>query len=115
MKKIFGEVIKGQRRGTKLGFPTANVTLTHEIESGIYAGYVHFDGRAYNAALYVGPSKKIIEAHLLDFYDTLYGERIEIDVLQKVRDDREFRSEDELVAQISDDIEACVKILEPTH
>lgn len=114
MKTVTGEVIRGKRRGTQLGFPTANVLLREKAASGIYAGRVRADGKNYNAALYVGPEQKIVEAHLLDFFGTLYGKEIDITFVEKVRDHSDFTSEENLVTQISDDIEACVKILEPT-
>ena len=73
---ISGKVIKGKGIGKKLGFPTVNIKLIEKIESGVYAGFVRFGNKDYIAGIFVGPDKKLIEAHLIGFSGDLYGKEI---------------------------------------
>jgi len=106
----------GDRRGRKLGFPTANVRMGPEVElpDGVYAGVVELeDGTRYAAALSVGrrptyyeAGERLLEAYLLDFDRDIYGEKIRVEIGELLRGQRVYQSEDELVAQIRDDVEA---------
>lgn len=101
-----GIVQKGARRGESLGFPTANISLTDESVSGIYAARVSIGGRAYEAAVYADTHRQLLEAHLLDFSGgDLYGQEIEIEILEKIRDDKRFDSEEELHKAIAEDVQ----------
>jgi riboflavin kinase/FMN adenylyltransferase len=104
MQAITGTVLEGEKRGVKLGFPTANIALTDGSLSGIYAGTVTSDGRMHHAALYADQKRGLLEAHLLDFRGDLYGKMITVAIDEKIRDDRRFDSEIELKAAIADDI-----------
>ena len=109
--KTDGAVLEGNKKGIGLGFPTANLSCDDSIPAGIYAGEVIWKGTAYTAAIYKGDLKNIIEAHLLDFSDNLYGETITIIAEQKVRDSRIFSNREELIAAISKDIEDIKKLI----
>lgn len=103
--KIIGKVEEGNKIGQKLGFPTANVQLLEQINPGIYAGNVFFDSKKYDAALYVGSKRPdILEVHVLDFSGDLYGKFIEVEVLQKIRNDKFFSENDNMVEIIQNDI-----------
>lgn len=104
-KVYTGVVQHGEHKGTALGFPTANIRLEEEALSGIYAGTVEVAGRTYTSALYANTKRGILEAHLLDFSNNLYGASITITVLEKIRDDIEYTNEQELVSSIQSDIE----------
>lgn len=104
----------GDERGRRLGFPTANLAVGAEVDlvDGVYSGEVELeDGTRHPAAISVGrrphyyeAGKRLVEAYLLDFDGDLYGQNIEVDIGELIRAQRSFDSEDELVAQIADDV-----------
>jgi riboflavin kinase/FMN adenylyltransferase len=99
-----GVVQKGEERGGALGFPTINIPLEGEHAGGIFAAMVFVDGKEYIAAAYVNNSRHILEAHLLDFSDDLYGKEVEIELLEKIRGDKKFADETSLKQAIADDV-----------
>jgi riboflavin kinase/FMN adenylyltransferase len=115
--EITGPVVRGAGRGRGLGVPTANVSPEAELvpRLGIYAAWAHLldgppSGR-HRAALSVGSNPTFtsgggitVEAHLLDFQGDLYGRRLRLEVLHRLRDERRFDSIDALVAQIARDV-----------
>jgi len=100
-----GIVQKGSGMGRKLGFPTANVLLPHEVGAGIYAGQVFFDDKTYPAAMYADAERRLLEAHILDFNGDLYGKSIEVEPLEKVRNDIVFADEAEAQRTIATDVQ----------
>ncbi len=107
--EVDGTVVTGDARGATLGFPTANLGLEPRLlvpANGIYAGAA--DG--HRAAISIGTNphyggvERRVEAHLLDFEGDLYGRRLVVQLWRRLRDEAEFRSEDELVAQIDRDV-----------
>jgi riboflavin kinase / FMN adenylyltransferase len=116
--EVEGTVVLGDRRGGTLGFPTANIALPPELVVpgyGIYAGA----GEGSRAAVSVGTnphyggSERRVEAFLLDFEGDLYGRRLVVELWQRLRDERAFSSEAELVAQIARDVEAARSAMRP--
>jgi riboflavin kinase/FMN adenylyltransferase len=110
---ITGRVVYGQQLGRELGFPTANVQLNRYSAplSGVYAVLVNIDGAVYQGAANVGlrPTvgdllKPILEVHLLDFEADLYGRRIEVEFVTKIRDEEKFTSLDKLIESIQRDV-----------
>ena len=110
---ITGRVVYGQQLGRELGFPTANVQLNRYSAplSGVYAVLVNIDGAVYRGAANVGlrPTvgdllKPILEVHLLDFEADLYGRRIEVKFVTKIRDEEKFTSLDKLIESIQRDV-----------
>ncbi|HEV3244826.1 MAG TPA: riboflavin kinase [Candidatus Paceibacterota bacterium] len=99
-----GIVQKGQERGKQLGFPTVNIPLIGEQASGIFAAKVFIDDKEYFAAAYANISRRILEAHILNFSGDLYGKEIEIELLEKIRDDEKFNDEAGLKAAIAADV-----------
>jgi riboflavin kinase/FMN adenylyltransferase len=117
---VSGEVVRGDGRGVELGFPTANVPPPEDKvlpATGIYATFVHTADRAYGAATSVGTrptfggKEIVVEAHLLDFEGTLYGEPIGVHFVQRLRDELAFSSVDPLIAQMQEDVKATRRIL----
>jgi riboflavin kinase/FMN adenylyltransferase len=113
---IEGTVIEGDRRGRELGFPTANLDTDGLVlpPNGVYAAHVRLgQEEAHRAVLNIGlrptlakPEPTLqVEAHLLDFDGELYGQVMEIEFVEQLRDEQRFDSTDELAAQISRDIE----------
>lgn len=104
--------MRGRREGTRLGFPTANISLANEHASGVYGGSVTTGDKIYPAALYVGKNRKILEAHLLGFDGDLYEKQITVAIGKKIRERKDFQTETDLVAQIRKDIAAIRKFLQ---
>lgn len=100
-----GIVQKGSEYGSRLGFPTANIPLDDKVESGIFAANVTVGTHAYGAAVYADQRNKVLESHLFDFSGDLYGKEIEVELLEKLRDDRRFESEEEARRVIADDVQ----------
>jgi riboflavin kinase/FMN adenylyltransferase len=107
--EVEGTVVTGDRRGQALGFPTANLEPPPDLlipPLGIYAGAA----RSHRAAIslgtnpHFGGSERRIEAFLLDFDGDLYGQRLVVELWQRLRDEAAFGSEEELVAAIDDDV-----------
>lgn len=98
--------MQGKKKARSLGFPTANVFLNEDAESGIYAGRAEIEGVSYKAALYVSNKNlKLMEAHILDFEGDLYDKEIELRIFDKVRDDFGITDEAKLKEIIENDIE----------
>jgi riboflavin kinase/FMN adenylyltransferase len=121
--QIRGRVTTGRDRGGKLlGFPTANINLQDELcpGSGIYAVTVERNGRTYDGVANIGYSPTFddhvftIEVHILDFDETIYGEKIRINFIQRIRDEKKFAGVTELSDQIRKDVEAARRILART-
>ncbi|MDO8241101.1 MAG: riboflavin kinase [Candidatus Moranbacteria bacterium] len=105
IQKISGIVVKGKQKGRKLGFPTANLALNNStIQSGVYVGKANFAGGKYTAAIFVPDSGDLLEAHILDFQGDLYGQEIEIEIGQKIREVMKFENKAGLIKQISKDL-----------
>ena len=108
--EVDGVVVGGDRRGGTLGFPTANLRLEPTLlvpTYGIYAGAV--DDRRAAVSIGVNPhyggTERRIEAYLLDWEGDLYGDRLVVELWRRLRDERAFESEAELIAQIARDVE----------
>ncbi len=101
---LTGVVQEGEKRGARLGFPTANIALPEAALSGIYAARVVADGRMHTAAVYADERRKLLEAHLLDFSGNLYGKTVTVELVEKLREDARFENEVALKAAIADDI-----------
>ncbi|MGR3176302.1 MAG: bifunctional riboflavin kinase/FAD synthetase [Candidatus Scalindua sp.] len=112
---VFGTVIKGLGRGMELGFPTANLNLHHEIKppSGVYATKAFLDGREHNAITNIGTcptfeentndNEPLVEVHIIDFNESIYGEDLEVQFLYKLREEIKFENADELKRQLERD------------
>jgi len=101
--KIKGKVIHGIQQGRILGFPTANFLADEILESGIYAGKIIFNEKEYNAAVY-SPGNKVVEAFIVDFFGDLYDEEIEIEIVKKIRERKNFKNKEEAKEQIEQDV-----------
>jgi riboflavin kinase/FMN adenylyltransferase len=109
--EVDGIVVSGDQRGGTLGFPTANLRAEPELlvpAFGIYAGAAGGHRAAVSIGVnpHYGGAERRIEAFLLDFEGDLYGERLIVEVWERLREERAFASEAELVEQIARDVEA---------
>jgi len=120
---IFGAVVKGRGIGRGLGFPTANVEPENELlpASGVYAARTQINGEKIDSAVFIGERKTfndpdpVIESYLLDFDRDLYGQRVEVCLVKKVRDVMAFPSKETLIEQIGKDIAQIRAILTGHH
>jgi riboflavin kinase / FMN adenylyltransferase len=111
--RLQGTVGVGQRRGRTLGFPTANLTETETLVpgDGVYAVLAHVQGAAWPAAANVGPNPTFgehapkVEVHLIGYQGDLYGQPLEVDFVQRLRDTRPFAGVEDLTAQLRRDVE----------
>jgi riboflavin kinase/FMN adenylyltransferase len=117
---IGGHVVHGQQLGRKLGYPTANVRLGSRVApvGGIFAVQVHGVGAQIKpgvASLGIRPTvngtEPLLEAHLFDFDGDLYGKRIEVEFVQKLRDEEKFADLATMVQQIDRDAAQARQIL----
>lgn len=112
-------VIKGSGRGKGMGIPTINLSLSDvpkDMQEGIYAAFVIMDGHKLKSALHYGPRpvhKDVpsLEVHLIDDMISDVPKQMEIHVITRLRDVRDFPSEQALVAQILEDIAQTRAIL----
>ena len=116
---LCGRVIQGDGRGRQWGIPTANLSL-HRLSlplQGVFVVQVQLGARVvYGVANIgkrptVGGTKNILEVHLFDFDDSIYGALMQVFFLHKLRDEVKFTSVDALIAQIHSDIEAAKAFL----
>ncbi|WP_242494545.1 bifunctional riboflavin kinase/FAD synthetase [Brumimicrobium glaciale] len=115
--QINGIVGHGQKLGTKLGFPTANIETNNDVKlipkNGVYATrVVREDDSEYFGLVSIGErptvddsGKITIEAYLIDFKDDLYGEQLQLKLLKRIRDEKKFDSLDELITEMKNDEE----------
>jgi riboflavin kinase/FMN adenylyltransferase len=108
--ELEGTVVLGDQRGGTLGYPTANLSVPAELlvpAYGIYAGSAlgHRAAISIGVNPHYGGDERRIEPHLLDFEGDLYGRRLIVELWRRLRDERAFSSEEELVAQITRDVE----------
>jgi riboflavin kinase/FMN adenylyltransferase len=124
--ELDGTVVAGDQRGGTLGYPTANLLLEPDLACpryGIYAGLARLSAAgnepAYRAAVSIGTNphyggtERRIEPYLLDFDGDLYGQRLLVELWERLRDEQVFESEQELVAQIAGDVEATRQARRP--
>ena len=115
---VSGKVVHGAKRGRELGFPTANIHMRHERPAltGVYAvklstGQLGGLNSVANLGIrptfkhgVVGVPKLLLEVHVLDFNDDLYGKHVHVEFLHKIREEMQFNNLDALKAQIAADI-----------
>lgn len=132
--EVDGTVVAGDARGGTLGFPTANLAVDPELlvpAYGIYAGSAlghpspesasHLPGAPYRAAVSIGTNphyggqERRVEAFLLDFHGDLYGRRVVVELWQRLREERAFADEAELVSAIAHDVEETRRAVRPSR
>ena len=118
--QIRGRVVTGRDRGGKLlGIPTANVNLHDELcpKIGIYAVTGECRGKQFKGVANIGFSPTFenheftVEVHIFDFDENIYGEKIRVNFVKRIRDEIKFSSIADLIDQIKKDIESAREIL----
>ena len=118
--QLIGTVVGGARRGQTIGFPTANLDHLQTLvpAEGVYAARVPRPDRVYPAALNIGPNptfgehRRKIEVHLIGFSGDLYGQTLQVELLQYLRPTRSFAGPADLIAQLQTDIQRSRQIAE---
>jgi riboflavin kinase/FMN adenylyltransferase len=116
--RIRGMVTHGAGRGSKIGFPTANVSAIDTLlpGQGVYAANAITTAGTWPAAVNIGPNPTFgenvfkVEVHLIGFAGSLYGQPLEVDFLARLRSIQPFASVTELKAQLAHDVAAAERI-----
>lgn len=116
-----GVIIKGAQRGRTLGFPTANISLENPLKAvpkkGVYAVSCSCQNEKLHGVMNIGirptfenRTELVIEVHLFNFNKDIYGAKITIDFIKRLRDEMKFGSKEELIHQIENDKQAAIEI-----
>lgn len=111
MQEVEAEVIHGRQLGRQMGFPTVNMSIGDrtDIDNGVYRSEVDVDGKTYVSMSNVGvrPSvdghTRLLETHLFGYSGDLYGRRLRVRLIEKIRDERKFDSISDLQEQLETD------------
>jgi len=117
-----GLVVRGNGRGRKIGFATANVHLESklQVKEGVYATRALFEGKTYKSVTNVGRQPTFnkdtlgpltVETHILDFDKDIYGNTLEVHMVERLREEVRFDGIDSLVSQIRKDVIRAKEIL----
>lgn len=108
---VEGEVVIGKGLGKALGYPTANIQISERKvlpAPGVYSGFSEVRGKKYAAAIFIPKNeqkgRKVLEAYLFEFEDSIYGEKVSIEFHERVSDVREFSRLEDLQRKIASDI-----------
>ena len=118
---ISGIVVPGKKRGGILGIPTANIKPEKELipAQGVYAVIAHLERGLYNGVLNIGFNPTFsdtdlsVEVFLLDFSGDIYGKKVDVLFIERIRDEVKFENPEQLVKQIRKDIDEARTILKP--
>ena len=114
--QIEGIVVRGSGRGAQLAFPTANLDLENELipANGVYVTRAHLNGKAYPAVTNIGyrptireqsTDQPVVEPHLLDFEENIYGKHMKLDLCFRLRAEKKFDGVQDLKRQIGKDVQ----------
>jgi riboflavin kinase/FMN adenylyltransferase len=120
---LHGKVVRGEGRGAKLDYPTANLEIEPEQAlpaEGVYASWAYIADRAYKSVTNIGRrptfggGKSVVEVYILGYRGNLYGEELKIDIMERLRAEEQFDSVEALRKQITEDVARSRAILGPT-
>ncbi|HEX75536.1 MAG TPA: bifunctional riboflavin kinase/FAD synthetase [Dehalococcoidia bacterium] len=114
---LSGQVVPGDRRGRVLGFPTANLEVATEQalpSDGVYVTIAYFNHEALPSVTNIGTrptfgsGKRVVETYVLNYEGQSYGQKLRIDLIERLRDEKRFHTAKELKAQIEQDVEQAM-------
>ncbi len=118
---VNGKVVGGEGRGQDLNFPTANIEPDSPDKlipgDGVYAVYAFLGSKKVAGMMNIGvrptfvSGARVMEVNLFDFHETIYGKKIKIEFVERIRDEKKFSGPDELVAQLKKDLGKSLNIL----
>lgn len=120
--RIEGSVVKGRQNGRKIGFPTANLDLSPKEQliplMGVYATRAYIDGQAYSAMTNIGRRPTFdngedisIETHIFDLDQEFYGSSMQLEFIERLRDEQHFEGLEALIAQLDRDAQKARQVL----
>jgi len=119
---LHGTVVHGDKRGKKIGYPTANIMPQNPKKivpkRGVYAVWLRVDNNYYGGMMNIGVrptfdgEQETLEVNIFDFDDTIYGKEVQIQFVDRIRDERSFNGVEELTEQLKSDKRDSQKILE---
>lgn len=117
-----GTVIHGDKRGKQIGFPTANINPQNEKKvipkKGVYAVWVRYEDSYYKGMMNIGDrptfegDSTTLEVHILDFDSDIYGKDVQLQFVQRIRDEQQFSGIEELKNQLQNDEKNVRAVLE---
>ncbi len=114
---VSGKITHGDKRGSKIGFPTANIKIEPNVLlSGVYAVSTKINGKKYDGVANIGykptfnGENYLFEANIFNFSDDLYGKRLNFEIISKIRETKKFSGIEELKKYINKDINTAKKI-----
>ncbi len=117
-----GTVVHGDKRGKKIGYPTANIKPQNEKKviprKGVYAVWVRYEGSYYQGMMNIGERPTfegdsiVLEVHILDFDSNIYGKDVQLQFVQRIRDEQQFSGLEELKNQLKKDKKTVRSVLE---
>ena len=119
---LTGKVVHGQKLGSGIGYPTANLKIAESYKilpmDGIYAVFVHYEGMRYGGMLYIGNrptiedhNEKSIEVNIFDFNHTIYGQQLKLEFVKFIRGDEKLDGLAALKAKLAEDKEQALVAL----
>ena len=118
---LTGDVKKGKGLGRQINFPTANLFIKEKYKlipkNGVYVVKSILNGKLFYGMMNIGfnptvdGSTKSIEIHFFDFNSDLYGQNIQVDIIERIRDEHKFKSLEELKTQLLEDKETSISII----
>jgi len=117
---LHGHVGTGAGRGVELGFPTANLDIAPEQAlpaDGVYACWAYIDGKVYQSMTNIGINptfggdKRAVEVYVVAYHGDLYGCELKIDIVERLRDEKKFKTVAELKRQVAEDVKRGKAIL----
>jgi riboflavin kinase/FMN adenylyltransferase len=118
---LSGVIVKGKQLGRTIGFPTANIQVREIAKliplDGVYAVKVYYKDEAFGGMLNIGNRPTVdgtfqtVEVNIFEFDQEIYGEKLTVEFLKKIRNEQKFNGLDELKTQIAKDKITCKEIL----
>lgn len=115
-----GRVVAGTGRGVALGFPTANLGIDPDQAlpvDGVYAGWADVEDKILPAMINIGTNptfgdkRRAVEVYIVDYQGKLYGREIQVEFVERLREERRFNSVEELKKQIAEDVARGIAVL----
>lgn len=120
--RLNGTVVHGDKRGKKIGFPTANIKPGHANKiipkDGVYAVKVRINGELFDGMMNIGTrptfdgDKRTLEVNLFEFDRNIYGKEVQVRFYKRIRDEKKFEGKQALVEQLKQDQQQAEEILE---
>lgn len=119
--RLNGTVVHGDKRGKKIGFPTANIKPEHANKiipkDGVYAVKVRINGGWYDGMMNIGTrptfdgEQQTLEVHLFNFDEDIYGKEVQVRFFDRIRDEKKFSGKEELIGQLKSDKNRAQELL----